>query len=63
MTSPEEKDQALDAIHEEAVRLLEMVHEGDARAIVDTIIALARYKFDVRGLDSEGPEFRDRTSD
>ena len=42
---------ALDAIHEEAVALLSMGLSADARARVDTIIALARYELDVRSAD------------
>src|SRR4051812_4268416 len=40
--------EALDAIHDEAMRLLELDHSPEAEAIIGRIISLARYKHDVR---------------
>ena len=42
---------ALDAIHEEAEALLKIGLTADVRARVDTIMAIARYKFDVRSVE------------
>ncbi len=46
-------NQALDAIHEEALRILNLVPAGayDVSGGLDLIISLARYKHDIRSVD------------
>lgn len=45
---PDAKDQALDAISEEAEKLLKYELPDEVEEKIQLIISLARYKFDVR---------------
>ena len=44
----ETMSQALDAIHDEALKLTELDLPDDAARMVELIISIARYKMDVR---------------
>ena len=49
VNEPEQMSKALDAIHDEALKLLQ--HEGlpdEVEEGLDLILSIARYKFDVR---------------
>ena len=48
--------QALEAIYEEALKLLQLDLSEQARRSADLILSLARYKFDVRSEDEKRSE-------
>ena len=52
--NPEAMNEALDAIHEEALNMLQYADNwpSEAKERLELIISLARYKFDVRGKTS-----------
>jgi hypothetical protein len=49
------RSEALDAIHDEAMKLLKLDLAPEVQVIIERIIALARYQFDVRTADEQKP--------
>lgn len=48
MDEPEPKQAALNAIGEEAEKLLSLPLEGNVREAIERIASIARYRFDIR---------------